>query len=185
MTVSARSVSKRPVGWGNPESSSSITSTCNHGPSNSEIVRSQLIRTPSRSASPPPLRGPASARECGGKRSAPPPPRAGGRRGRRPSPCCLRRTRRPGGRSRGAHPRRCHARTRPRLRPPRRHEPGYRLVWKGGRPRPRIPRRSPPRRRSASRSTTRWLLIMRTPSVVSRSISALNMSRGIRYAGMP
>ena len=45
------SVSKRPVGCGNPDSSSSITSTCSCSPSNALIVRSQLIRTPSRSAS--------------------------------------------------------------------------------------------------------------------------------------
>ena len=51
ITVSAASVSNRPVGCGNPDSSSSITSTCSSGPSNAVIVRSQLIRTPSRSAS--------------------------------------------------------------------------------------------------------------------------------------
>ena len=51
MRVSAASVSKRPVGCGNPFSSSSMTSTVSSGPSNAVIVRSQLIRTPSRSAS--------------------------------------------------------------------------------------------------------------------------------------
>ena len=51
ITVSAASVSNRPVGCGNPDSSSSITSTCSCGPSNALIVRSQLIRTPSCSAS--------------------------------------------------------------------------------------------------------------------------------------
>ena len=51
ITVSAASVSNRPVGWGKPDSSSSIASTCSSGPSKAVIVRSQLIRTPSRSAS--------------------------------------------------------------------------------------------------------------------------------------
>ena len=51
ITLSAASVSNRPVGCGNPVSSSSITSTCSSSPSNALIVRSQLIRTPSRSAS--------------------------------------------------------------------------------------------------------------------------------------
>ena len=51
MTVSAERVSNRPVGCGKPDSSSSITSTCISEPSISLIVRSQLIRTPSRSAS--------------------------------------------------------------------------------------------------------------------------------------
>ena len=51
ITVSAASVSNRPVGCGNPDSSSSITSTRNCSPSNAFTVRSQLMRTPSRSAS--------------------------------------------------------------------------------------------------------------------------------------
>ncbi len=51
ITVSAASVSNRPVGCGNPFSSSSMASTVSSGPSNAVIVRSQLIRTPSRSAS--------------------------------------------------------------------------------------------------------------------------------------
>ena len=46
ITVSAASVSNRPVGCGKPESSSSITSTVSLGPSKAVIVRSQLIRTP-------------------------------------------------------------------------------------------------------------------------------------------
>ena len=50
ITASAASVSNRPVGCGDPDSSSSITSTSSCGPSNALIVRSQLIRTPSRSA---------------------------------------------------------------------------------------------------------------------------------------
>ena len=50
ITVSAARVSMRPVGCGKPDSSSSITSTCSSGPSKAVIVRSQLIRTPSRSA---------------------------------------------------------------------------------------------------------------------------------------
>ena len=49
--MSAAKVSMRPVGCGKPDSSSSITSTCSSGPSKAVIVRSQLIRTPSRSAS--------------------------------------------------------------------------------------------------------------------------------------
>ena len=49
--LSAASVSNRPVGCGNPDSSSSITSTWSCSPSNAVMVRSQLIRTPSRSAS--------------------------------------------------------------------------------------------------------------------------------------
>ena len=51
ITVSAASVSNRPVGCGNPCSSSSMASMVSSGPSNAVIVRSQLIRTPSRSAS--------------------------------------------------------------------------------------------------------------------------------------
>ena len=51
ITVSAASVSNRPVGCGNPFSSSSIASIVSSGPSNAVIVRSQLICTPSRSAS--------------------------------------------------------------------------------------------------------------------------------------
>ena len=51
ITVSAASVSNRPVGCGKPFSSSSITSIVSSGPSKAVIVRSQLIRTPSRSAS--------------------------------------------------------------------------------------------------------------------------------------
>ncbi len=51
MTVSALSSSKRPVGRGNPFSSSSMASTVSVGPSNAVMVRSQLMRTPSRSAS--------------------------------------------------------------------------------------------------------------------------------------
>ena len=51
MMVSAASVSSRPVGWGQPVSSSSMTSTVSSGPSKAAIVRSQLMRTPSRSAS--------------------------------------------------------------------------------------------------------------------------------------
>ena len=51
ITVSAASVSNRPVGCGYPDSSSSISSTWSSGPSKAVIVRSQWIRTPSRSAS--------------------------------------------------------------------------------------------------------------------------------------
>jgi hypothetical protein len=51
ITVSAASSSKRPVGQGNPFSSSSIASTVSVGPSKAVIVRSQLMRTPSCSAS--------------------------------------------------------------------------------------------------------------------------------------
>ena len=51
ITVSAASVSNFPVGCGYPDSSSSISSTCSSGPSKAVIVCSQLIRTPSRSAS--------------------------------------------------------------------------------------------------------------------------------------
>ena len=51
ITVSAASVSNCPVGNGRPDSSSRISSTCSSGPSKAVIVRNQLIRTPSRSAS--------------------------------------------------------------------------------------------------------------------------------------
>ena len=51
ITVSAVSVSYCPVGCGYPAGSSSIASTVSSGPSKSVIVRSQWIRTPSRSAS--------------------------------------------------------------------------------------------------------------------------------------
>src|ERR1035437_6105859 len=52
ITVSASSVSNRPVGCGNPDSSSSMTSTCSCSPSKALIVRRPFIR-----AHPPP--GPA------------------------------------------------------------------------------------------------------------------------------
>ena len=51
ITVSAARLSKRPVGCGKPFSSSSIVSTVSSGPSTAVIVLSQLIFTPSRSAS--------------------------------------------------------------------------------------------------------------------------------------
>ena len=51
ITVSAASVSNRPVPRGRPPGSSSITSTVSAGPSNAVMVRNQLMRTPSRSAS--------------------------------------------------------------------------------------------------------------------------------------
>ena len=62
ISVSAVSCSSRPVARGKPASSSSIASTVSSGPSKAVMVRSQFIRTPSRSAS-------SASSSCAGIRS--------------------------------------------------------------------------------------------------------------------
>ena len=101
----------------------------------------------------PPPRAPASARGCGGRRSASPRRRAGAPRGRRPSRCCRRRRPRRGARSPAARRTRRCAGTTPRRRSARRRGPGCRRAWTGGRRPRRRPRRSrpPPARRRGPR----------------------------------
>ena len=131
-------------GCGRPYSSSSITSTVSSGPSKAVIVRSQLIRTPSRSASSASSSWAGICARCAGRRSSPRRRRAGGRRGRRPSRCCRRRRRRRGARSPAARRRRRCAGTPRRRRSARRPGPGCRRAWTGARRPRRRPRRSRP-----------------------------------------
>ena len=181
ISVSAASVSSCPVGRGKPSSSSSITSTVISGPSNAVIVCSQLIRTPSRSAS------------CGlflvGGHLGPGAP-VDDHRVVRAEPA-----RHPGRVHRGvaaavhgdpAADHRvpaggdAHAGTAPRPRSGRRRGPGCPRAWTGARRPRRTPRRSRPRRRSAARSVTRCPQVIVTPSASIRAISAASTSRGSR-----
>ena len=150
-------------------------------PSNAAIVRSQFMRTPSRSASSASsawagicaARAPVDEQRLVG---AEPPRDAGRVHGRVPAAV----DGDPPAELRAARPRPRCAGTAPHRRSARRPWRGSRRAWPGARRRRRRRRRTGPRAARRRGPSTRWSQLMRTPSASMRAISASSTSRGRR-----